>query len=165
MAYNFKPPKRTAQERSARKRGAIGWRGAPKRSKFGTLTRAGEKAEERRHEVAIKADTRRKVWARSEGRCELLCGLTEAQTAGVCDKREHEQDEVIPRSLTRGLPPEERFSTANTCRTCACCHKMKTDHLIGVFVHDDQIGVDGDYDVVGRHGEILRQVRRIGRLE
>lgn len=165
MASFFKPPRETAEERRARRRDNRGWRTAPKRSKFGTPTRAAEKAAAHRHEVEVKAETRRLVWARSD-RCELLCGLTEYETAATdCFPTRHEQDEVVPRSATRGLPPEVRFSTANTCRACACCHRMKTEHQIGVFMHDDQIGMNGDYDVTGRHGEILRAVKRVGRLE
>jgi len=99
----MKAPRQTAAARIAGRRDGHGWRTAPKVNKFGDKTQAGDKAAAKRHENAVKAETRGKVWLRSAV-CEA-CGDSEAVTATKCHKAEHECHEVVPRSLTRGLAP------------------------------------------------------------
>lgn len=161
MAFEpfFKTPRKTAAERQAERRRG-GWRTAPKRNRFGEPTRAAEKAKADRHATEVKRATRIHVWRRSDV-CEY-CGMTEDQTAALYWKRAHEQDEVLPRSLTRGLPAETRFAPGNTARACCECHRKKTAHLIGVVFHDEQLGMDGDVDITDGDGTIIRQIRRPG---
>lgn len=155
---NFKPRRLTAAEKcAARRRG--GWRTAKRRSRHGGSTWAGEKAAAKRHELRVKAATRAEVWRRSSV-CEC-CGRTEWQTAMVSTKATHEAHEVRPRSLTRGRPPEERFSPANTARVCPePCHRQLQRHERELKPHDAVHGMTGSYDVVSADGEVLRTVNR-----
>jgi hypothetical protein len=143
-----KAPRKTAAEREAGHRDAKGWRTASKRNKHGEPTKAAEKAAARKHEIAVKAATRAKVWARSGGVCEA-CGDTELVTATKSHKATHEAHEVVPRSLTRGLKPELRFSTENTGRVCAPCHRLLTLHRLE-FRFTSDLKMDGTYQVVSR---------------
>lgn len=152
-----KPKRQTAEERRAARRDRHGWRTAAKVNKFGEPTRAAKKVDDRKHEVAVKAETRRKVWLRSPV-CDY-CGDSEAVTATKDWKRTHEQDEVKPRSLTRGEAPEVRFATSNTARACRPCHVLKTHKVIKVVYLEPARGMDGDVDIV-RDGCVIHKVRR-----
>lgn len=140
-----KPRRLTAAEKAAKRRDRHGWRTAAKRNKFGTPTKAAEKRDAKRHENAVIAETRRKVWARSSGTCES-CGDLERDTAQKWHKAEHEMHEVVPRSLTRGLKPEYRFSTENCARVCVGCHSYLQRHVVE-FVFDSVLRMDGPYRV------------------
>jgi hypothetical protein len=141
---NFKPARATADEKRARRRDRHGWRTAPKTSRHGGLTSAGEKAEKKRHENTVRSETRGKVWARSQT-CEC-CGDTEDQTARKYWKGTHEAHEVVPRAQTRNLPPEFRFSTENTARLCCFCHRQWHDGRWRFDFHSD-LRMDGPYSV------------------
>lgn len=98
--------------------------------------RSEEKAERHAHEVAVIKATREKVFARDR-RCR------------ACDGRrrnflDDQMDEVVPRSKTRGLPPEERFNTRNCIRYCALCHQDKTEHRMRAEFVDPVLGADGE---------------------
>lgn len=140
-----KPQRMTAAERLARRRDRHGWRTAAKRNKFGEPTKAAETAAAKRHESAVKAETRAHVWRRAAA-CEA-CGDSERQTAAHWHKAEHECHEVVPRSLTRGLPPEIRFSTENSARVCGWCHFYLTRHQIEFDFHSD-LKMDGPVTAV-----------------
>lgn len=112
-------------------------------------------AEEARHIKVV----RRAVWRRSLN-CEL-CGDTEHQTrlSGAI-KWSHEMHEDPPRSKTRGLPLEQRFSLKVCCRACPPCHWKQTENIKGVRFMDEEQRFAGDFDVIDRDGRILRRVRR-----
>lgn len=137
-----KPTRATAQAKQDGKRDSKGWRTAPKKNKFGESTQAGDKAAAKKHENEVKAETRRKVWARTS-QCDG-CGDTEDQTARKWEKREHEANEILPRSATRGLPPEFRFSTENTSRLCVECHRLFHRKRLK-FVFDSPLRMDGPF--------------------
>jgi 5-methylcytosine-specific restriction endonuclease McrA len=143
-----KPTRKTAAERIDGHRDSKGWRTAAKTNKHGDPTKAAEKAAARKHEVQVKAETRAKVWARSNGVCEA-CGDSEQVTATKSHKATHEAHEVVPRSLTRGLPPEFRYSTENTARVCEPCHGKFTRHQLE-FRFTSDLKMDGTYQVVSR---------------
>lgn len=141
---NFKKPRQTAAARQQGLRDRHGWRTAAKRNKFGDPTKAGEKAAAKRHENAVKAETRGKVLVRSSV-CEC-CGDVEMVTAQKWWKAEHEAHEVVPRSLTRGLAPEYRFSTENTARLCCQCHRWIQDKVL-VFEFLSDVRMDGPFTI------------------
>ncbi len=135
-----RPTRRTAADRVSGHRDGRGWRTAPKVNKHGDSTQAGEKAAAKRHENAVKAETRRKVWLRSNV-CEA-CGDSELQTAGKHWKAEHECHEVVSRAQTRGQAPEIRFSTENSARTCCECHRLLHRKRLRFDFHSD-LRMDG----------------------
>ncbi len=143
-----KPERATAAERQASRRDRHGWRTADKTNKFGTATHAKEKADAKRHENEVRAETRRKVWLRSAV-CEC-CGDTEQQTAGKWHKATHEAHEVISRAQTRGMAPEYRFSTENTARLCCECHRLFTRNR-RAFQFQSDLRMDGPFSVVIRY--------------
>jgi 5-methylcytosine-specific restriction endonuclease McrA len=51
--------------------------------------------------------------------------------------------EIVPRSKTRGLPPEERFNLKNCIRLSRSCHRAVTEHRKWVHVHDAERGGGG----------------------
>lgn len=139
----FKPPRKTAAERQAERRKG-GWRTAPKVNKFGEPTQAGDKAAAKRHENAVRAETRVKVWLRSD-RCES-CGDLERETASKFHKATHEAHEVLTRAQTRGMAPEYRFSTENTARLCVDCHDKHQKKRLYFEFHSD-LRMDGPFTV------------------
>lgn len=122
MVTFFKPPRETAAAKQTRKREEAY---ARKRKPVG---RQLEKAQAKREEAKHRSEIRRQVWARSGGKCEH-CGDTEPQSAMKWPKREHEMDEIVMRSKTRGMVPEKRFSLENCRRLCWGCHKKRHRRL------------------------------------
>lgn len=113
-----------------------------------------EKAAEERYRLKIK----RKVWNRSSV-CEF-CADTEAQTAAKSPAAQHEMHETTPRSATRGLPKEQRYNLAICARVCRPCHDLIHSKQLFVSFHNDARGMQGDYDVLGPDGQIIRSMRR-----
>lgn len=64
---------------------------------------------------------------------------------------EDEMHEDPPRSQTRNLPVEERFSTAVCIRLCTACHEDVTRHRIRLVKCDPGLGFDGKIFVL-KHG-------------
>ena len=58
--------------------------------------------------------------------------------------------EIVPRSKTRGLPPEQRFSTANCVRLSQKCHHMVT----GELGHGKRLKIDADA-ALGANGPVM----------
>lgn len=98
-------------------------------------SRAATKAAKHAHEVEVIRVTRAKVFAR-DARCRACNGRRK-------NFLDDQMDEMRPRSATRGLPPEERFSTANCIRYCALCHQDKTEHRLTATPLDPVLGADG----------------------
>lgn len=62
----------------------------------------------------------------------------------VCGStRDAEMHEIVPRSLLRGQPPEEVYTTQNCIRLCAQCHGKVQRHEIALHVADPVLGADG----------------------
>lgn len=112
------------------------------------------KAAEERYRLKIK----RKVWNRSSV-CEF-CADTEAQTAAKSPVAQHEMHETTPRSATRNLPKEERFNLAICARVCRPCHDLIHGKQLFLSVHNEARGIQGDYDVLGPDGQVVRSMRR-----
>lgn len=99
-------------------------------------SRAAEKRERDAHEAAVIGEVRAQVFARD--RACRACGGTRRNFLP------DQMDEMVPRSKTRGLPPEERFSTRNCIRYCALCHQDKTEHRLVAVPADPALGADGE---------------------
>lgn len=70
-----------------------------------------------------------------------------------------EMHEVIPRSKTRGLPPEQRFNRRNCVRLHRFCHQSVTTNTVKMaFV--DETGMDGGVAILDRDGTIKHIYRR-----
>ncbi|MCR4374187.1 MAG: hypothetical protein NUW22_05000 [Acidobacteria bacterium] len=103
--------------------------------------------------------TRAKVFRRSQF-CEC-CGDSEQETSQKSPKAAHEMHETTPRSLTRGLPPAERFNVRICMRACAICHPLLQRRVLRIDFHNDERRMTGDYDVIdGATGHIIRHMRR-----
>jgi 5-methylcytosine-specific restriction endonuclease McrA len=63
----------------------------------------------------------------------------------VCDvpSPSDELHEVVPRSRTRGQPPDQRFSRQLCVRLCRICHRDVTEHRVELAFYDMALGVDG----------------------
>lgn len=155
-----KQPRPTVEQRLAQRRRPLGYRLPVKRDNASNCvelalpkgpTRHEEKTAKHQAEVEQIAKVRAWVWERSQGYCEC-CSDTERETAKVSHKAAHEMNELIPRSLTRGLPPAERFNSAICLRMCPPCHSLFHAERLGVRVLDDAIGMDGDYEVITYNG-------------
>lgn len=155
-----KPSRSTVMERQATRRGPHGYR-KPERFAKGSdcqdfalpkgPTRHQIKQARRDAEVAQIVETRARVWLRAEGQCEV-CSDTERDTAAKWHRAAHEMHEIVSRAQTRGLTPAQRFNTRICCRVCPICHRLLTAHRLEIRVHDDAIGMDGDYDVIAHNG-------------
>ena len=77
------------------------------------------KARAKRQEAAWRADVRRQVKARANGRCEK-CGKS---LPTIFPEDHGEMHEIISRAKTRGMSPERRFSLENCVFWCATCHR------------------------------------------
>ena len=79
-----------------------------------------------------------------------VCRVCEGKrkTAACIPDELHEDP---PRSKTRGLSPEVRFSSAVCIRLCTACHEDVTRHRIRVVKIDPGLGFDGRI-VVLKHG-------------
>ena len=76
---------------------------------------ASDRRADRKHQREVIASVRRDLWAR-----ETHCALCLRAFAGS----EGEMHEIIPRSATRGQPPEERFNLRNCVRLHRACHQQ-----------------------------------------
>lgn len=122
-------------------------------------TRDEQKAEQHAAEVKQIAKTRRKLWKLTSTCC--ACGDSEDITAQKCAVPQHQMHEDPPRSLTRGLPPEERFNIYVCGRICPLCHPKATEHVIRFNFHDSIKRFRGDYDVIDvASGHIVAHMRR-----
>jgi len=111
--------------------------------------RKREKALAKRAQGAWVVQVRAEVWERSRGRCET-CGDTEFDTARKSLKFSHEMNELVPRSQTRGKPPEERFNTRICIRQCPLCHHAFHAGDLRVRPVSEQDGGDGNYSILTR---------------
>lgn len=58
-------------------------------------------------------------------------------------RHDDEMHEIVPRSKTRGLPPEQRFNRANCVRLHRGCHRDVTEKRTRMTFLDPKLGVDG----------------------
>lgn len=93
-------------------------------------SRSKIKRRRRAHQSAVIRETREFVWDRDRG-----CRYT-----GV-PRDDDEMHEIVPRSKTRGMPPEERFNTGNCIRLSREIHRKVTRHQLEIEVTD--AGADG----------------------
>ena len=98
-------------------------------------TRDETKATARRHRADIVRDVRLRVMQRDSS-CRV-CGRTDSA----------EMHELTPRSLLRGLPPEQVFTTQNCLRLCTRCHARVTRHELTLLPADITRGADGRVEV------------------
>lgn len=99
-------------------------------------TRAERKKVAHAAEAAVIAATRAQVFDRDKA-CRACCGSRRCFL-------DDQMDEIVPRSKTRGLPPEERFNTRNCIRYCAWCHQDKTENRLRATPVEPARGADGD---------------------
>lgn len=78
------------------------------------------KNREAAHQRAVIGAVRKLVFAR-DPHCRACQGRRHGRF------KDDEMHEIVPRSATRGLPPEERFNTANCLRLCHLCHQDVTE--------------------------------------
>lgn len=83
------------------------------------LSRKERKAKRDRDEAAVIARVRARVFELDRA---CICGRCGASSFD-------EMHEVVPRSKTRGLPPEQRFFVANCVRLSRACHAAVTGEL------------------------------------
>jgi hypothetical protein len=76
----------------------------------------------------------RELVFRLDPRC-VVCGG--APTAN------DEMHEIVPRSKTRGLPPEQRFNRGNCVRLHGHCHREVTENRTRLTFLEPKLGVDG----------------------
>lgn len=77
-----------------------------------------------------------------------------------------EMHEVVPRSKTRGLPPEVRFNTANCVRLSRKCHAMVTGELghgkrLKITFADPIIGANGLVTLMWKNGKTKTYQRKV----
>jgi hypothetical protein len=102
-----------------------------------------EKAKRQRQEKSVEQQVRALCVLR-DGHCRVANVGSMYLRLGACDGPSqwcHLWDKK--RAFTRGLPPEERHSTAWTCMMCACHHGFEEMHLLKVEPIDDTKGADG----------------------
>ena len=104
-----------------------------KRVRASTRRHRKERTAKRATENEVKAVTRALVF-RLDPRCVVCLGPPSA---------DDEMHEVIPRSKTRGRPPEERFNRQVCCRLCPSDHARVTANGITMAFLDSDAGVDG----------------------
>lgn len=103
-----------------------------KRVRASTTRHRREKRTKREVENAIKSETRALVF-HLDPRC-VVC---------FCEPSvDDEMHEVVPRSKTRGQPPECRFNRRICCRLCRQCHQSVTGNRIAMALVDWR-GMDG----------------------
>lgn len=68
-----------------------------------------------------------------------------------------EMNEVVPRSKTRGLPPDQRFHRKNCVRVHRACHRLVTEHRVDLAFLDPEQGVDGGLVVQRREWREARE--------
>lgn len=95
-------------------------------------------ARKRRAQDAVIQGVRRAIWA-TRSACQLCQGQRRAECAGFPD----EMHEHVPRSLTRRMAPEHRFSLKNCSRLCKCCHADVTAHRLRIVFADRGLGFLG----------------------
>ena len=83
--------------------------------------RSPAKAAKRAKEVAVIDAVRAEVF-RLDRQC--ICGA-------CLPSKTDEMHEIVPRSKTRGRPPEERFSVQNCVRLSRACHRKVTGDIGG----------------------------------
>ena len=96
--------------------------------------RADIKREARQHEVDVIRTVRALVWER-DASCRACAG---ARGAWLPDQ----MHELVPRSATRKMAPERRFSLTNCCRLCALCHRDVTEKRL-LIAFDPRDGANG----------------------
>jgi hypothetical protein len=101
-------------------------KGAPRRA---------EKRAKRRTEKEVIAEVRAYVFDVRDRACR--CGFCKPQPTD-------EMNEIVPRSATRGLDPEVRFSRANCLRLSRSCHRDLTEHRKALEALDTSLGAEGD---------------------
>lgn len=85
--------------------------------------------------------------------------LDKACLCGKCRPAEtDEMHEVVPRSKTRGLPPEVRFSTLNCVRLSRRCHAKVTGELghgkrLTITFADPSLGANGLVTLTWKDGK------------
>lgn len=93
--------------------------------------RRDERVQRRRHRADIIREVRAQVMARDSA-CRV-CGRTNGA----------EMHELVPRSLLRGRPPEEVYTTVNCLRLCARCHGAVTRHEVTLLPVSLELGANG----------------------
>lgn len=127
--------------------------------------RKDEKDLVRAHRVAVIQQTRRAVWARSKGGCEL-CRDSEIDTWKKIEQRRlrrphehHLHEAFIKRSAGQNLPPEAVFNTSNCCRLCPFCHEAAELNKIVIVASDSQFGCVSGIVAVPK---VAKRSRRVG---
>lgn len=113
--------------------------------RFGGLgkgkTRKQVKAVKHKDEKAVKIATHEEVW-QLDPKC--ICG--------DCPPRDDdEMHEVRSRAKTRGLPPEQRFNTANCVRLSRTCHHDTT----GIVGGGKKLRIEVTNDLLGANGLVM----------
>lgn len=106
---------------------------------FGTGASLEDERQARRmHEADVIAAVRLQVFARDRAcRC------------GVCPpRRDDEMHELVPRSRTRGRPPEDRFNMRVCLRLSKEYHEAVTRHRVRIEVVNSEVGANGPVRVV-----------------
>lgn len=102
-------------------------------------TRASAKRQKQQRQSTVVADVRGQVFTRDKA-CRACNGLRKRYRFGFIDDEMHE---IVPRSKTRGMEPEQRFNTQNCIRLCHWCHNDVTEkrlHIVALSV----MGADGE---------------------
>lgn len=155
----FKSDRPTWAQRLAARRKPIGHRSAKPVDKIDysvfDIPKGPTRREIKDKKIAAESERKRlihaQVWERSPEHCET-CGDTEAQTATQSPKRTHEMNELLPRSATKGMPPEDRFRLEICIRQCQPCHQLFHAELLEVVPLSDVHGMNGDYQIIGHGG-------------
>lgn len=96
-------------------------------------SRAGARAEKRREHNAVVSETRALVFE-----LDRVCAV-----CGGWPRASDEMHEVISRSQTRGMAPEDRFNRRICVRLHRECHHAVTEHRVELAFVDWDLGVDG----------------------
>lgn len=123
-------------------------------------TRDQEKGARLARQAAVIRAVRAQVWALTA--CCAVCGDTERESRQKQHGMPHEMHEDPSRAMTRGLPPEERFTLAICMRLCHSCHCLYTANKVRCHALTDR-GWAGSYDVQIKTDGVWTTVLRVSR--
>lgn len=106
--------------------------GPKARSRISVNRHKAEKAAKRKTQREVIALVRDEVFQQDR-----VCAV--CRKPGKADDEMHE---IVPRSKTRGLEPEQRFNVGNCIRLHSACHRAVTEHRVQLEFLMRELGME-----------------------